>query len=271
MVPETTAPEPTLFVKISQNVQTCSSQADGWEDEAVYGGLLAMRDIPQLGLYLPGSDFLDTLSEAMKKGKSFRVRKAAYDIILAAQKGWLKSAELRETLKHLEFPRQLHSVVLETGRSDQQRSFLGMMEILSEDRFWHPYLRGAMEIWFPFRHGGPKQVLQILTHVGELSLPAYGGSNPLPLDKFIEKLVEDEWAGVPGRRMMNLTADLLGPLAEVTKQLKELLFTEGGRKAVLAVVGHVIPSLEKRRDGVYNGPGEDVCRIVDDLLEKLRE
>ena len=128
-----------------------------------------------------------------------------------------------------------------------------------------------MEIWFPFRHEGPKQVLQILARVGELSLPAYDDSNPPSLDKFIEKLVEDEWAGIPGRLVMNLGADLLGPLAEVTKQLKDLLFTKDGRKAVLAVVGQVIPSLEKRRDGDYNGPGEDVRRIVDDLLEKLRE
>ena len=268
MAPATITPELVLFMKISQNVQTCSRNAEGWKDEAVYGGLIAMRDVPQLGLYLPGSVFLDTLSEAMKRGKPFRVRKAAYDVILAAQEGWLKSAELRGTLMRLEFPRQLHSVVIETGRLDYQRSFLGMMEIISEDRFWHPYLRGAMEIWFPFRYEGPKQVLQILARVGELSLPAYDDPN---LDKFIENLVEDEWAGVPGRPVMNLTADLLEPLAEVTKQLADLLLTENGQKAVLAAVGRVIPLLERRRDDGYEGPGEDVRRIVDDLLKKLRD
>ena len=125
-----------------------------------------------------------------------------------------------------------------------------------------------MEIWFPFRHEGPKQVLQILSRVGELSLPAYDDSNPPALDKFIEKLVEDEWTGVPARPAMNLGADLLGPLAEVTERLKDLLFTEDGRKAVLAVVGQVIPSLERRRD--YKGP-EEVRRIVNELLKKLRE
>ena len=264
-----THPELALFAKISQDVRAYSNKADVFEDEAVYDGLIAMKDIPQLGSYHPDDDFLEALSEAMKNGKPFRVRQAAYDVILAAQE-WLTSAELRGTLMRLGFPRQLHSVVLETGLSDQQRPFLGMMEILSEDRFWRPYLRGAMEIWFPFRRKGPKQVLQILARVGELPLPAYDDSNPPALDKFIEKLVEDEWAGVPGRPVMNLTADFLEPLAEVTKQLEELLFTEDGRKAILAVVWHVIPSLEKRRDGDYKGP-ENVRHIVDDLLEKLRE
>ena len=53
-------------------------------------------------------------------------------------------------------------------------------------------------------------------------------------------------------------------------QLKELLFTESGRRAVLAVVDQVIPSLEKRRDEGYAGPGEDIHDIVDALQGVLR-
>jgi hypothetical protein len=59
-----------------------------------------------------------------KGDKPFRVRKAAYDIVLVARDGWLKSPDLRQTLESLDFPRKLHSVVIETGRSDHQRSFL---------------------------------------------------------------------------------------------------------------------------------------------------
>jgi hypothetical protein len=166
----------------------------------------------------------------MEKDKPFRVRKAAYDVILVARDGWLRSAELRQTLEDLDFPRQLHSVVIETGRSDHQRSFLMMMEILSEDRYWHSYLRGAMDIWLPFRHEGPDQVLRILANVWRTTTPGVRRFQPPPLDKFLEKLVEDEWAGVPGRLVKDLTADRLEPLAEVTKQFKELLFTETDRR-----------------------------------------
>jgi hypothetical protein len=77
--------------------------------------------------------------------------------------------------------------------------------------------------------------------------------------------VEDEWAGVPGRPATDLTADRLEPLVEVTMQFKELLFTESGRRAVLAAVEQVIPSLERRRDDGYEGPGEDIHGIVDAL------
>ena len=54
-------------------------------------------------------------------------------------------------------------------------------------------------------------------------------------------------------------------------QLKELLFTESGRRAVLAVVDQVIPSsMEKRRDEGYAGPGEDIHDIIDALQGVLR-
>jgi len=285
VTPEHPAPEYTLLSQVLQNVKTCGAQEGGWQDEAVYGGLIAIRDIPGLRYSAPKVEFLQTLSKAMekwenkgegqgqtreqnKKEKPFRVRKAAYDVVLAARDGWLRSADLRETLEELDFPRILHSVVIETFRSDHQRSFLEMMEILSEDRYWHSYLRKAMDVWLPSRNEGPTHALRILATVGELLLPELDGYNG---DKSLEKVVEEEWAAVPGRRPMDLTADRLGPLAEVTKQVKELLFIESERRAVLAVVERVIPSLEKRRDDGYVGPGEDIRNIVNDLLEKLRE
>ena len=282
--PVTPNQEHPLFVKISQNVQSRSERQGGWQDDAVYGGLVAMRDIPQLGLYLPDSNFLETLSKAMRKGekgegsekgekceenKPFHVRKAVYDVILAARVGWLKSPELRQKLEELDFPRQLHCIVLETGRSDYQRSFLVMMEILSEDGYWHSYLRRSMDIWLPLRHEGPDHVLRIFSRVSDIPLPDYDGSNP-PLDNFLEKLVEVEWAGVPGRPTTDLAPDRLEPLVEVTARSRELLFSDIGRRAVLAVVEQVIPALERRRDDGYEGPGVDMYGIVDTLQGVLR-
>ena len=263
---ETSTPAHILFIKILQNVQTCSMQEAGWQDEAVYGGLIAMGDIPRLGSFLPDSDSLETLSNAMEKCQPFRVRKAAYDVVLAARDGWLRSAGLYQALEDLDFPRQLCNVVIDTGRADYQRSFLEMMEILLMDEHWHPYLRGAMDILLPFRHEVPWRVLRIVAQIGKLPLSGYDGTNPSHLDKYLEKLVEDEWKGVPGRSVVDLTADRLEPLAEVTTQLKALLFTETDRRAVLAAVERVIPALERRRDNGY----EDACRVVDDLLEVLR-
>ena len=297
--PEDPAPEYALFDLVLRNVGTCGAQKGGWQDDAVYGGLIAIRDIPGLRSYLPRDELLETLSIAMggpgkKKGKDqgetkvdnqgdnqgktegenqgktkgdkpFRVRKAAYDVVLAARDGWLRSPDLRETLEGLDFPKTLHSVVTETFRSDHQRSFLGMMEILSEDRFWHPYLRREMDIWLPLHREGPRHALQILTNVGELR------HGDFDVDKSLEKVLEDEWAAVPGRPPMELTADLLEPLAEVTKQFRELtLFTEGGRKGVLGRVEQVISSLEKRRDDGYDGPGDNIRRIINDLRQTLR-
>ena len=267
---EIPTPEYVLFSKIMRNVRACVEKEGGWQEEVVYGGLVAIRDIPRLGSCLPEGDSLRTLSKAMEKeeSKPLRVREAAYDIVLVARDGWLKSAELRPMLEDLDIPRKLRSVVIETGRSDHHRSFLEMIEILSEDRYWHSYLRKAVDIWLPLRHEGPDRALRILTTIGELLIPGSDGSKNL--DKSLEKFVEDEWAGVPGRLVMDLTADRLRPLAEITEQFKELLFTESDRKAVLGVVEQVIPSLERRRDDGYNGPGEDIRGIVSDLLEILR-
>ena len=261
----------TLFNKIMDNVQNFIKEAS-WHDEAMYGGLVAIGDIPGLGTCLPTVKSIEALSKAMEKGdKPLRVRKAAYDVVLVSRHGWLKSADLREALENLDIPRKLHSVVIETGRSDHQclRLFLEMIEILAEDRFWHPYLRKAMDIWLPFRHEGPGHVLRILTTVGEMLVPECEGSKH-PLDRSLEKHVEEEWERVPGRFMKDLTADRLRPLAEITKQLKELLLTESDRKMVLGAVERVIPSLEKRREDGYDGPGEDIRNIINGLLEVLQ-
>ena len=273
---ENSTPEYALLVQVLQNIKTCSAQQGGWQDEAVYGGLIAIRDIPGLRFCLPRVEFLQILSKAMEKwedkgdnkeNKPFRVRKAAYDIVLVARDGWLRSADLRQTLEDLDFPKKLHGVVTETGRSDHQRSFLEMVEILSMDKYWHPYLRKAMDIWLPLHREGPVHALRILANVGELLLPERDGYN---VDKPLKKVVEDEWAGVPGRLVMDLTADRLRPLAKVTRQFKELLFTESDRRAVLAMVEQVIPSLERRREDGYDGPGDDIRGIVNDLLRNLR-
>ena len=295
MRPEDTTPQYTLFDLVLRNVKTCSEQKGGWQDNAVYGGLTATGDIPGLRSYLPKDEFLETLSKAMEKSeenkgknqgetkvenqgenqgktkgdKPFRVRKAAYDVVLAAQDGWLKSPDLRKTLERLDFPKKLHSVAVETSRSDHQCSFLEMMEILSEDRFWHAYLRREMGIWLPLHREGPVHALRILTNVGELLLPRSGDSD---VDKSLEKALEEEWAAVPGRLLTELTVDLLGPLAEVTKQFKELsFFSECDQRAVLGRVELVIPRLEERREGGYSGLENDIRGIIDDLLAILRE
>jgi len=266
--PEAITPEYSLFIKISQNVLACSEKDSGWQDEAVYGGLIAMRDVPRLGSLPPDSDSLGMLFKAMEKTQPFRVRKAAYDVMLVAREGWLRSAELRQALKELDFPRQLHSVVSETGRSDHQRSFLVMMELLSEDRYWHSYLREAMDVWLFFRREGPGQVIRILTRIAELPPLAYDDSGPL--DKLLRQAVEDGWAGVPGRLVTDLTADCLEPLVGVTTQFKELLCSEIDRRVLLRVVEQVIPALERRRDDGYEGPGEDIRDMVGGLIEILR-
>ena len=274
---ENPTPKYALLDKTLRNVDICSTRMDGWEDDAVYGGLIAIKGLPGLRLCDPKPEFIRTLSRAMEKletgrenreNKPFRVGKAAYDVILAVQDRWLRSADLRQTLEDVDFPRKLHNVVIESLRPDYQRSFLGMIEILSEDRYWHPYLRKAVDIWLPLHHEGPHHALLTLCRVGELRLLERDGYD---VNKPLEKVVEEEWAAVPGRYPMHLTADLLGPLAEVTEQFKRLsFFSEIDRKAVLAVVEQVIPSLERRRDEGYGGPDDEIRRIIEDLLRVLR-
>ena len=279
MTSENPTPEYVLLDQVLRNVDTCGAQVDGWEDDAVYGGLIAIKDLPGLRLCDPKAEFIQTLSKAMENSetrreiggnKPFRVRKAAYDVMLAMRDRWLKSETLRPALEDVDFPRKLHSVVIEIlppDHSDHQHSFLEMIEILSEDRRWHPYLRKAMDIWLPLHHEGPYYVLRTLYSVGEL----HPGSDGYNADKPLERVVEEEWAAVPARHTTDLTADRLGPLAEVTEQIKGLsVFNESDRKGVLAAVEQVLPSLERRRDEGYDGPDDEVRRVIEHLLKVLR-
>ena len=274
---ENPTPEYALLDKVLRIVDICGAQEDGWEDDAVYGGLIAIMGLPGVHLCDPKEEFIRTLSKAMekretegevKKDKPFRVRKAAYDVVLAVRDRWLRSADLRSTLEAVDFPRKLHCVATETSRYDYQHPFLEMMEILSEDRYWHSYLRKATDIWLPLHHEGQACVLKILCSVGELLLPGSDGHNT---DKPLEKVVEEEWAAVPGRYPMDLTADRLRPLAEVTGQFKRLSFSESDRKAVLAAVEQVLPSLGRLRSEHYGGPDDELRMIIEDLLRVLRE
>lgn len=278
---ETSTPAYTFFSKVLNNIKTCSERDPWWGDDAVYGGLLAIRDIRQLGTCSP-EGFLEVLFDAMenvdttkesnvnKKARGWRVRKGAYDVIMAARDQWLRSPDLRQTLQDLDFPRRLHSVVTAFGRSDHRHSFLIIIEILSEGVYWHSYLRGAMDIWLPFYQEGRKETIRILANIGRILSP-YTFDDSLTGYTAIINLVKDEWAQVPGRGAADLRADLLTPLADITKQLRMLVFSQRDRLQVLAVVDGVIPSLEKRReyDG-HEGLGEDIRGIIEDLLVDLR-
>ena len=57
---------------------------------------------------------------------------------------------------------------------------------------------------------------------------------------------------------------------EITKQFRELLFTEIDRMAVLAVVEQVIPGLEERGENGYGGPGEEIRDTVAALIGILK-
>jgi hypothetical protein len=76
------------------------------------GVSIAIRDIPGLGTCIPESSLLETLSEAMEKkgehneNKPFRVRKAAYDVVVAARDGWLKSSDLRNNPRGSRLPKE---------------------------------------------------------------------------------------------------------------------------------------------------------------------
>ena len=164
-------PEYALLEQVLRNVDICGAQADGWEDDTVYGCLIALKDLPGLRLCDPKPEFIRTLSKAMEKretegktrrDKPFRVREAAYGVVFGVRDRWFRSTDLHPILEAVDFPRKLHGVVIGTLRSGHQHSFLEMIEILSEDRYWHPYLRKAMDIWLPFHHEGPPQALRTL-------------------------------------------------------------------------------------------------------------
>ena len=261
-----TDPEYALFIKILQNVRARITQGWGWKDTAVYGGLIAIRDIPRLGSFPPDNDFLGRLFEAMERGNPFRVRKAAYDIIAVARKGWLGTPGSHKTFGSFDFPRKLHAIVNEIGRSEYQQSFLMMIEILSDDGDWHLYLRETMDIWLPFRREGQAEVLRIITRIGRLQPAEYNGPNH-QFDEFLETLVANEWARVSGRSAKDLTKERLKPFVEVTLQLmtKGIVFTEGGRRAVTDALEVVIPLL-----GNVPGLGQDTLDFVRGLQGILR-
>ncbi|KAF9782745.1 hypothetical protein BJ322DRAFT_168803 [Thelephora terrestris] len=266
--PEASLSDRLLFKKIMKSIKTCAHQDHNWQDETVYGGLIAIRDIRQLGPSLFDDAALETLYDAMDQGNPFRVRQAAYDVVLVTRDQWLGSEQSRPTLENLDFFRQLYLLVTAMARSDYQQSFLMMLEILSEDAHWHSYLRKAMDIWLPLRHEGQMHVLHILANVGELPPPQWDNHHQPSLDDFLQQQLVDEWAAVPGRRVEDLTTDRLVPLAEVTEQFKELLFDNNYQRAVLAKIEQVIPGLEQRRD--YSDPGGGVRGIVNDLLGNLQ-
>lgn len=263
---ETPPPEYTSFSKISKNIEICSKQERGWEDKAVYGGLLAIQNLFRLGVYLPEVSFLETLSDAMNESKPIRVRLAAYTVILTAQDVWLRSADLREKLKTLDFPRQMCSVVCGTCRADHQTSFLNMMEILSQDKYWHSYLRETMDLWLPFRREGWEHVIRIFSNITDIQFPEVHNPN----DDSLVDHVTQEWARVPGPGVRYLSTDQLEQLAGVTKHLRNIVFHEIHRKDVLAVVKGVVLSLQNRRNDGQEGVGEGIRCIVNDLLVVLQ-
>ena len=262
---EVLTPDDVLFRKVMKTIQT-----HGIQDEAAYGGLLAIRDILRLEPSLLDDDTLQTFHEAMDDANPLRIRQAAYDAILVTRDQWPKSERLRQRLENLGFFGRLRNVVAEMARSDYYRSFLLVMEVLSEDVYWHPYLREAMGVWLPLRHEAPERTLSIIVNIGELSPPGLNGRYFTSFDEVLQKLVVDGWAAVPGRPVLDLTADRLKPLAEVTEQLNDLLFDDYYRRGALTAVQEVISGMEQRRDDDYEGPGEDVRGIVHGLLGKLR-
>jgi hypothetical protein len=67
--PENPTPEYNLLDQVLRNIETCSAREDGWQDDAVYGGLITIGDIPGLGSYHPTAGLLQMLSKAMEKGE----------------------------------------------------------------------------------------------------------------------------------------------------------------------------------------------------------
>ena len=263
--PEAPTPDDILFGRVMEAIRT-----RGWQDKVVYGGPLAIKDIHRLGPSIFDDDALQTFHEAMDHKNPFHVKQAAYDVMVVTQDQWLKSPKLQQRLRDLDLLKQLHRVVVEIARPDYQQSFLTMMEVLSEDVNWHPYLREHMELWVPFRYEGAPQILHIIGKVGGLTLATPGDRGSPPIDDLLQRLMVKEWAAVPGRPLGGLTADRLKPLVKVTEGLKEVVFDDSCRSTVIATVEQVIPGLERRIYDGYEGPGKDVRDIIRDLLENLR-
>ena len=253
-------PEDNLFNAIWRAIDG----NQGWGDEVVYGGLTVIKEMVQLGSYLPHPNFLKTLSDAMSWVNSSRVKRAACDVMQVAQDGWLGSASLRQSLVDHDLPRRLSSVIQEIHCVNRERKFLGMIEILSNDKQRHSYLRKTMSTWICFRHlpGRRLQAARIIATIGGIPFPEVD----FPDDFSLINLVKEEWTRVPGRGVKDLTPNRLMQLAGVTKQLKHILFDEVDRKEVLAEVKQVIPHLERRLDFRQV---EDIRGIVEGLIRTL--
>jgi hypothetical protein len=88
--PENPTPEHTLLDLVLRNIKTCSEQEDGRQDDAVCGGLMAIRDIPELRFCPPRPGFLEILSNALEKREiegedRGRVRKGISRSVLGGQ------------------------------------------------------------------------------------------------------------------------------------------------------------------------------------------
>jgi hypothetical protein len=65
--PEGPTPEYALLDLVLRIVKIRGEQEGGWQDDAVYGGLITIGDIPGLQFCLPEPEFLETLSKVMEK------------------------------------------------------------------------------------------------------------------------------------------------------------------------------------------------------------
>ena len=260
-----------LFRKIMTYIQDRVEQTNGWQNDerAIFGGLIAIRDMEHPDF---DDDTLRTLHEAMINGNSLQIRQVAYEVALVTQDHWIKSETVRQQLRDLDFFKQLYlTTPIALPDPDYQRLLLKMTETLSEDVYWSSHVRDAMYIWLPLRNEGPDHIVHIIGNIsGGVPFAEWDYRSLSLLDDSLRQLLVDEWASVPARHVSGLTAEKLGQLAETTKEFQEVLPDDDYRRSVLAKVEEVIPGLKRRREDGYEGPGEDVCRIVSDLVAKLR-
>jgi len=246
-------------------------RAKGWQEaeRAIFGGLIAIRDMKHPAF---DDDTLQTLHDAMNNRNSLQIRQVAYDVALVTQDHWLGSETSRQKLRDLDFFKQLYLITpIAIPDPDYQRLLLRMTETLSEDVYWRSYVREAMRFWLPLRPNGPDHTVHIIGNIsGGVSFAEWDDGDLSLFDDSLRQLLVDEWAAVPARRVPDLAADRLKQLAETTKEFKEVLPDEEYRRSVLAEVEKVIPGLERRQDGGYEGPGQDVREIVNDLVARLQ-
>ena len=90
VVSETPTRANTLFSKTMRNIQARVEIEGGWQDDAIYGGLVVITGIRLLESSLFDDDVIQTLHDAMYNDKPLRVRKAAYVTLLVTRGQWLK-------------------------------------------------------------------------------------------------------------------------------------------------------------------------------------